>query len=57
MRILGINCMNHDAAMAVVDGSEILWGPQAMATMITHEKAIYNAMIGVIRPGNLLRLR
>ena len=29
MRILGINCMNHDAAMAVVDYSsgigEILW--------------------------------
>jgi carbamoyltransferase len=25
MRILGINCLNHDAAMAVVDGSEILW--------------------------------
>ena len=25
MRILGINCMNHDAAMAVVDGKEILW--------------------------------
>ena len=25
MRILGINCMNHDAAMAVVDGTEILW--------------------------------
>ena len=34
------------------------YGPQAIrATMITHEKAIYNAMIGVIRPGNLLRLR
>ena len=25
MRILGINCLNHDAAMAVVDGSDILW--------------------------------
>jgi carbamoyltransferase len=25
MRILGINCMNHDAAMAVVDGTEIIW--------------------------------
>jgi len=25
MRILGINCMNHDAAMAVVDGRDILW--------------------------------
>ena len=25
MKILGINCMNHDAAMAVVDGTEILW--------------------------------
>ena len=28
MRILGINCMNHDAAMAVVDidgGGDILW--------------------------------
>jgi carbamoyltransferase len=29
MRILGINCMNHDAAMAVVDGSEILWAAHA----------------------------
>ncbi len=25
MRTLGINCLNHDAAMAVVEGSEILW--------------------------------
>ena len=25
MKILGINCLNHDAAMAVVEGSEILW--------------------------------
>ena len=25
MRILGINCLNHDAAMAVVDGREIVW--------------------------------
>ena len=25
MRILGINCLNHDAAMAVVDGRNILW--------------------------------
>ena len=25
MRILGINCLNHDAAMAVVDDSEIIW--------------------------------
>ena len=25
MRILGINCLNHDAAMAVTDGAEILW--------------------------------
>ena len=25
MRVLGINCMNHDAAMAVVDGTEIIW--------------------------------
>src|SRR5210317_899556 len=25
MRILGINCMNHDASMSVVDGREILW--------------------------------
>jgi carbamoyltransferase len=25
MRILGINCLNHDAAMAVVDGCDILW--------------------------------
>jgi predicted NodU family carbamoyl transferase len=25
MRILGINCLNHDAAMAVVDGRDILW--------------------------------
>ena len=29
MRILGINCMNHDAAMAVVDGSEIVWAAHA----------------------------
>ena len=29
MRILGINCMNHDAAMAVVDGSEIIWAAHA----------------------------
>ena len=29
MRILGINCLNHDAAMAVVDGSEILWAAHA----------------------------
>lgn len=25
MRVLGINCLNHDAAMAVVDDREILW--------------------------------
>ena len=25
MKILGINCLNHDAAMAVTDGAEILW--------------------------------
>jgi len=25
MRTLGINCLNHDAAMAVIDGGEILW--------------------------------
>ena len=25
MKILGINCMNHDASMSVVDGREILW--------------------------------
>jgi len=25
MRILGINCMNHDASMSVVDGREIVW--------------------------------
>ena len=33
MRILGINCMNHDAAMAVVDYSsgigEVLWAAHA----------------------------
>ena len=29
MKILGINCMNHDAAMAVVDGAEILWAAHA----------------------------
>jgi carbamoyltransferase len=29
MKILGINCMNHDAAMAVVDGTEILWAAHA----------------------------
>ena len=32
MRILGINCMNHDAAMAVVDvqgGGDILWAAHA----------------------------
>ena len=29
MRILGINCMNHDAAMAVVDDREILWAAHA----------------------------
>ena len=29
MRILGINCLNHDAAMAVVEGSEILWAAHA----------------------------
>ena len=29
MRILGINCLNHDAAMAVVDGKEILWAAHA----------------------------
>ena len=29
MRILGINCMNHDAAMAVVDGQDILWAAHA----------------------------
>ena len=33
MRILGINCMNHDAAMAVVDFSsgvgEVLWAAHA----------------------------
>ena len=25
MRYLGINCLNHDAAMAVVDNNKILW--------------------------------
>ena len=25
MKILGINCMNHDASMSVVDGREIVW--------------------------------
>ena len=29
MRILGINCLNHDAAMAVVDGKEIMWAAHA----------------------------
>ena len=29
MRILGINCLNHDAAMAVVDGREIVWAAHA----------------------------
>ena len=29
MKILGINCMNHDAAMAVIDGKEILWAAHA----------------------------
>ena len=29
MRILGINCMNHDASMSVVDGREILWAAHA----------------------------
>ena len=29
MRILGINCMNHDASMAVVDGQDILWAAHA----------------------------
>ena len=29
MRILGINCLNHDAAMAVVDDKEILWAAHA----------------------------
>ena len=32
MRILGINCMNHDAAMAVIDiqgGGDILWAAHA----------------------------
>ena len=33
MKILGINCMNHDAAMAVVDYSsgigEVLWAAHA----------------------------
>ena len=33
MRILGINCMNHDAAMAVVDYSsgigEVMWAAHA----------------------------
>ena len=33
MRVLGINCMNHDAAMAVVDFSsgigEVLWAAHA----------------------------
>jgi len=29
MRILGINCLNHDAAMAVVDGQDILWAAHA----------------------------
>ena len=25
MKILGINCMNHDASMSVIDGREIVW--------------------------------
>jgi len=29
MRILGINCLNHDAAMAVVDDRDILWAAHA----------------------------
>mgnify|MGYP001373687442 FL=1 len=29
MRILGINCLNHDAAMAVVDGQDIVWAAHA----------------------------
>jgi len=29
MKILGINCMNHDASMTVVDGREILWAAHA----------------------------
>ena len=29
MRILGINCLNHDAAMAVVEDNEILWAAHA----------------------------
>ena len=29
MRILGINCLNHDAAMAVVDGNKIVWAAHA----------------------------
>jgi carbamoyltransferase len=29
MRILGINCLNHDAAMAVVEDGEILWAAHA----------------------------
>ena len=29
MRVLGINCLNHDAAMAVTDGKEILWAAHA----------------------------
>ena len=29
MKILGINCMNHDASMTVVDGREIVWAAHA----------------------------
>ena len=29
MRTLGINCLNHDAAMAVVEDGEILWAAHA----------------------------
>ena len=29
MKILGMNCLNHDAAMAVVDGNKIIWAAHA----------------------------
>ena len=29
MRYLGINCLNHDAAMAIVEDDKIIWAAHA----------------------------
>ena len=56
MRILGINCMNHDAAMAVVDYSsgigEILWA--AHAERYSKVKNDHYLLVAALRKGKAL---